>query len=208
MAHKASPSKRGISRRREIDPQTLGVNLFSADRKLVDDEVGKTGGTKSEVIRHIVHQWAIKKRLAPEVADTAQEPSLLSLQRKALAGIEDLRKELEAAVRQLKTSGQTQADLLELNETEFKRLFALGSSHYNLSAQSFSSVWAALYFIQRFIVEPTLARDQNQKNPKAAAAKEHLDARTEGMNLVEQMGETFQSPAKLEMVLIRPPSEG
>jgi hypothetical protein len=207
MARKASPRKLGITRRRDIDTQTIGVNLFTTDRRLVDDEVGKSGTTKSEVLRHIVHQWGIKKRLAPDVADTAQEPSLLALQKKALAELNETKRELQAVLRQLKETGQMQADSLALNETEFKRVIALGAAHYNLSAQSFSAVWAALYFLQHFIVEPTLAKDQQyQKNHKQIAAQAREDSRSEAMNLLEQMAETFQSPVPIEMVLIRPPS--
>ena len=80
MTRKAYPRRLGLSRRREIDPETIGTNLFVADRRLLDDEVGKKNTTRSELIRQIVHQWAIKKRLAPDAEDKGQEPKLVALQ--------------------------------------------------------------------------------------------------------------------------------
>src|SRR5438046_10651345 len=77
---KSNPGKLGLSRRREIDPETVGANLYAADRRLSDDEVGKKETTRSELIGQIVHQWAIKKRLAPDAADHAQEATLVALQ--------------------------------------------------------------------------------------------------------------------------------
>ena len=81
MTRKAYPRRLGLSRRREIDPETVGSNLFVADRRLLDDEVRKKNSTKSELVRQIVHQWAIKKRLAPDAEDNDQEPSLIFLQK-------------------------------------------------------------------------------------------------------------------------------
>src|SRR5712691_2855820 len=145
---KTSPSKRGIARRREIDPETIGTNLFASDKRFIDDEIGKKGTTRSEFLRLLVHDYVIKKRLAPDAADHAQEASLGAQQKKTAAAVGEVHKLLQGIQKQLREMGQTQADSLTLNETEFKRVVALGSAQYNLSAQSFSAVWAALYFLQ------------------------------------------------------------
>src|SRR5713226_8322191 len=102
MARKATPRKLGLSRRREIDPETVGTNLFVADRRLVDDEVGKKDTTRSELIRQIVHQWAIKKRLAPDAADNAHEPTLVVLQKQTVTELGEARKGIQILLAQLK----------------------------------------------------------------------------------------------------------
>src|SRR5438034_8069982 len=96
MTRKAYPRRLGLSRRREIDPETIGTNLFVADRRLLDDEVGKKKTTKSELMRQIVHQWAIKKRLAPDADDNDQEPSLIFLQKQTVTKLGEARNELQA----------------------------------------------------------------------------------------------------------------
>ena len=58
--------------------------MYAADRRLLDDEVGKKETTRSELIRQIVYQWAIKKRLAPDAADHTQEATLVALQKQIL----------------------------------------------------------------------------------------------------------------------------
>jgi len=209
MTRKATPRKLGLSRRREIDPETVGTNLYVADRRLLDDEVGKKGTTRSELIRQIVHQWAIKKRLAPDAADNAQEPSLLALQKKTVTELGEARKEIQTLLAQLKEATATQTDLLSLNETEFKRVLALDSAHYNLSAQSFTAVWAVLDFLQRFMVDPILANNpQHKPDPHAESVRQRRDARVEGLQMAERMDEQFQSPQPIQMVLISPPGEG
>ncbi len=209
MTRKAYPRKLGLSRRREIDPETVGTNLFVADRRLVDDEVGKKDTTRSELIRQIVHQWAIKKRLAPDAADDAQEPTLVLLQKQTVAELGEARKELQTLRAQLKEAAATQTDLLSLNETEFKRVLALDSAHYNLSAQSFTAVWAVLDFLQRFIVDPILANNpQHKSDPHAESVRQRRDSRVEGLQMAERMDEQFQSPQPIQMVLISPPGEG
>ena len=209
MTRKATPRKLGLSRRREIDPETVGTNLYVADRRLLDDEVGKKATTRSELIRQIVHQWAIKKRLAPDAADNTPEPSLLALQKKTVTELGEARKEIQTLLAQLKEATATQTDLLSLNETEFKRVLALDSAHYNLSAQSFTAVWAVLDFLQRFVVDPVLANNpQHKPDPHAESVRQRRDARVEGLQLAERMDEQFQSPQPIQMVLISPPGEG
>jgi len=209
MTRKAYPRRLGLSRRREIDPETVGSNLFVADRRLLDDEVRKKNSTKSELIRQIVNQWAIKKRLAPDADDKAQEPTLVALQKKTISELGEARKELQTLLTQFKEAATTQIDLLSLNETEFKRVLALDSAHYNLSAQSFTAVWAVLNFLQRFTVDPVLANDpQHKPDPHAESVRQRRDARVEGLQLAERMDEQFQSPQPIQMVLISPPGEG
>jgi hypothetical protein len=209
MARRATPRKLGLSRRREIDPETVGTNLYVADRRLLDDEVGKKGTTRSELIRQIVHQWAIKKRLAPDAADNTQEPTLVALQKKTVTELGEARKEIQTLLAQLKEATATQTDLLSLNETEFKRVLALDSAHYNLSAQSFTAVWAVLDFLQRFMVDPILANNPHHKpDPHAESVRQRRDARVEGLQMAERMDEQFQSPQPIQMVLISPPGEG
>jgi hypothetical protein len=209
MTRKAYPRKLGLSRRREIDPETIGTNLFVADRRLLDDEVRKKDTTRSELLRQIVHLWAIKKRLAPDAPDSAQERTLVALQKQTVTELGEARKEIQTLLAQLKEAAATQADLLSLNETEFKRVLALDSAHYNLSAQSFTVVWAALDFLQRFLVDPILANNpQHKPDPHAESVRQRRDARVEGLQMAERMDEQFQSPQPIQMVLISPPGEG
>jgi len=209
MTRKAYPRRLGLSRRRQINPETIGTNLFVADKLLLDDEVRKKKTTRSKLMREIVHQWAIRKRLAPDADDNAQETSLLALQKQTVSELGEARKELQTLLTQFKEAAATQTDLLSLNETEFERILALDSAHYNLSAQSFTAVWAALNFLQRFMVDPILANDpQHKPDPHAESLRQRRDARVEGLQLAERMDEQFQSPQPIQMVLISPPGEG
>jgi len=209
MTRKAYPRRLGLSRRRQINPETIGTNLFGADKLLLDDEVRKKKTTRSKLMREIVHQWAIKKRLAPDADDNAQETSLLALQKQTVSELGEARKELQTLLTQFKEAAATQTDLLSLNETEFKRVLALDSAHYNLSAQSFTAVWAVLNFLQRFMVDPILANDpQHKPDPHAESVRQRRDAQVEGLQLAERMDEQFQSPQPIQMVLISPPGEG
>ena len=83
--------------------------MFVADRRLLDDEVGKKNTTRSELIRQIVHQWAIKKRLAPDAADLAQEQRLSPLQKQTVTELGEARKEIKTLLAQLKEAAPMQA---------------------------------------------------------------------------------------------------
>ena len=74
-----------------------------------DDEVGKKETTKSELIRQTAHQWAIKKRLAPDAADLAQEQRLSPLQKQTVTELGEARKEIKTLLAQLKEAAPMQA---------------------------------------------------------------------------------------------------
>ena len=83
--------------------------MYTADWRLLDDEVGKKETTRSELIGQIVHQWAIKKRLAPDAADHAQEATLVALQKQTVTEPGEARKEIKTLLAQLKEAAAMQA---------------------------------------------------------------------------------------------------
>ena len=181
----------------------------SPDARTVDAEIDSlelsvlwyTEGTGDEDLKvHFFQRYS---------ADDAQEPTLVLLQKQTVAELGEARKELQTLLAQFKEAAATQTDLLSLNETEFKRVLALDSAHYNLSAQSFTAVWAVLDFLQRFMVDPVLANDpQHKPDPHAESVRQRRDARVAGLQMAERMDEQFQSPQPIQMVLISPPGEG
>jgi hypothetical protein len=204
MTSKRSPRKFGITRKREIDPETVGTQLYRADKRLLDEEVGKRGSNRSAVVRDFFHQVAMKKRLAPDTPDGAEEASLHALQKKTVAELAEARKELQSMLRLLREVKNFQEDSLELNETDFKRVFTLDSAHFNVSAQGFTLLWGILDLLQRFVANPMLARtEEHQANPNAESTRQLLDARTEGLHLLEQFSEQHHARESLEMGLLR-----
>ena len=186
-------------RRRRLD---RGQVIDAADRLVAERgwdaltmaALGEELGVKpSSLYRHVESVDAIR----------------LALQLRTVTELGEARKEIQTLLAQFKEAAATQADLLSLNETEFKRVLALDSAHYNLSAQSFTAVWAVLDFLQRFMVDPILANNpQHKPDPHAESVRQRRDARVEGLQMAERMDEQFQSPQPIQMVLISPPGEG
>lgn len=108
MTESIPPCKLGLSRRREIDVETVGAKLYAADRRLLDDEVGKKETTRSELIRQIVRQCAIKKRLAPD-ANRQRPGSNACRPAKAVTKFGEARKEIKTLLAQLKEAAAMQA---------------------------------------------------------------------------------------------------
>jgi hypothetical protein len=204
MTTKASPRRHKIPRKREIDPETIGTQLYRADKRFLDEEVGRRGTTRSECMRHAYHEYCVKRRLAPDAPEGAAEASLHALQKKTMAELTEARKEVQSILRLLREVKNFQEDSLELNETDFKRVFALGSAHFNVSAQGFTLLWAILDLMQRFVADPMLGRtEEHQANPNAESTRQLLDARTEGLNLLEQFSEQNHARESLQMFLLR-----
>jgi hypothetical protein len=194
-----------ISRKREIDPEGMSTNLFSADKQLLDDYVKRAGSTRAAMLREIVHNWATKERYAPG----GQDASLITLQKKAMSELNEARQEIQAILRLAKTSAESQGDLFNLTDTEFKRLFALTSTIYNVLAQALTLLWALVDLFQRYAVIPALRRDpQHQADPVGDADREIQDARAEGLQLAEMLGDKFQSPVQVQMDVFSPLGEG
>jgi hypothetical protein len=185
MTKSKSPNKRNNTLKRDIDPEPIGTNLFRADKRFLDEEVGRRGTSRSEVMRHGWHQYCVKRRLAPDTPDGAAEAALHAQQKKTVAELAEARKELQSAIRLLKEVKIIQEDSLALNETEFRRIFGLDSAHFNVSAQGFTLMWTILDFFQRFVADPMLAgTEEHQEDPHGESTRQVQEVRAEGLELL------------------------
>jgi hypothetical protein len=163
----------------------------------------KSHSSEAALIREIVHNWAIKKRLAPDVEDGTEETALIDLQREtktAVEGLADLLKRLVDT-----TSGY--GDLLTLNEAQVTHLTSVSNAHYNVTAQTFAALWALLEMFQRFQFEAQLHADQlppvdKDTHTKAVAITDNI--RAEGLRMVERLITACQSPQPIRMALVCP----
>ena len=77
MADEQSTKPKRTRRRplskRQLSAKVSFSNLWIPDRQLLLEIAAKRHVSEAELIREIVHQWAIKKRLAPDTEDGAEE---------------------------------------------------------------------------------------------------------------------------------------
>jgi hypothetical protein len=205
MAYKHFPSKRGIRRKREIDKETIGTNLYVADRRILDEEVGRKKSTRSAVLREVFHQYAMKKRLAPGAPEGAQETALMALQKKTAAELAEARREIADLLNEVRESRRFQEGVSELNGSELKHAAALSSAHYNVSAQTFAAIWALIHFVQCYSVDPLFAASaQVHGDAHAESVKQRDLAREIGLEMVGQMSDEFGSPVPVQIRLFDP----
>ena len=112
--------------------------------------------TDAELMRDIIHKWAVTTRLAPDTEEGAQEIALINLQKETKKVIEEAGQELSSLLKQLLEAVSTHGDLLSLNETQLNHVTSVADAHYNVSAQSFAALWSLVEMFQRFYVEKTL----------------------------------------------------
>ncbi len=200
MGRPRQQREQGVTRKKEIDKEVIGTCLYVADKTVLENEVKRTGKSKSEVVREVFHAYAMKKRFG--VMDT-DEATVASTMKKLLAEVTEARADIQAVAKQAKETTVSVEGLTELNTTEFKRVSDLGLANFNLASQVFTIVWAILDFFQRFVANPLLSKMPEHKDaPQQESARQIHDARTEGLQLVEKMSDDLRSPVKPEMVLI------
>ena len=223
----------GISRKKEISKAVTATKLWIADQQIFNEFVGRRHTTPAQLLRDIVHDWAVTIRVSGQAKDTiefagpirklhqqiiAEELAPLST---TLTIILELLNSSRLATPSanadtslvpsdqqdsaLLTILQRLADESETRKEELGRLRAFAVAHYMLSGQNFAATWAGLDFIQRYIAEPILRADPAHIKDSFQASITHRDdARLEGLQMVEQMSLEFHYPDEYQLILINP----
>jgi hypothetical protein len=232
------PTKRrrrsqSISHKKELAREVTGTLLWAADHALFHEFVGRRHTTPAELLRDIVHDWAVTIRVSGQAKDTMElagpvrklHQQIIAEQltpvNAALAAILDFLKtgsiplpsaNADTALvpsdnqdSALLTLLQRLAEELKKTKEELARLRAFAVAHYMLSGQNFAATWATLDFIQRYIAEPILRTDPAHNKDSFQASLTHRDdARLEGLQMVEQMSLEFHYPDEYQLILINP----
>lgn len=232
------PTKRrrrsqSISYKKELAREVTGTLLWAADHTLFHEFVGRRHTTPAELLRDIVHDWAVTIRVSGQAKDTMElagpvrklHQQIIAEQltpvNAALAAILDFLKtgsiplpsaNADTALvpsdnqdSALLTLLQRLAEELKNTKEELARLRAFAVAHYMLSGQNFAATWATLDFVQRYIAEPILRNDPAHNKDSFQASLTHRDdARLEGLQMVEQMSLEFHYPDEYQLILINP----
>jgi len=231
------PTKRrrrsqSISHKKELAREVTGTLLWAADHTLFHEFVGRRHTTPAELLRDIVHDWAVTIRVSGQAKDTMElagpvrklHQQIIAEQltpvNAALAAILDFLKtgsiplpsaNADTALvpsdhdSALLTLLQRLAEELKNTKEELARLRAFAAAHYMLSGQNFAATWATLDFVQRYIAEPILRNDPAHNKDSFQASLTHRDdARLEGLQMVEQMSLEFHYPDEYQLILINP----
>jgi len=222
-----------IAYKKELARETTGTSLWVADHALFYEFVARRHTTPAELLREIVHNWAITIRVSGQAKDTLEmagpirklHQQIVSEQLTEHLGpiITILRQMSTLTPPQLSANANTSmvpaehqdsalltllqklVEELESTKEELTLLKAFAAAHYMLSGQSFAATWATLDFMQRYVVSPVLKTDPVHKTDHFQASITHRDdARLEGLQMVEQMCLSFNYPAAYPFVLIKP----
>jgi hypothetical protein len=66
--------------KRQLSSKVTSSNLWIPDRQMFEETARKRHLTDAELMRDIIHKWAVTTRLAPDTEEGAQEIALLNLQ--------------------------------------------------------------------------------------------------------------------------------
>lgn len=204
MTRKPRGRNKPISRKKQLDKEVIGTLLYLDDKRILDQEVdqrNKAGEnvSRASVLRDVYHVHCMKERLSPE----EKEPLRATL-KKLAEELAATRAEVQTISKQTKEIATSHEDSLALNETEFKRIFVLDSANFNVSVQVFTLLWAVLDLYQTFVADPMLAQtEEHQANPTAESTRQLLEARTEGLELMERYSEQHHAREALDLGLIR-----
>jgi hypothetical protein len=196
-SQKPTKRKRSSLRKRQLASDVTATHLWIPDKQLFDEITKKRRTTCAELLRDIVHQWAVTTRLAPDTEEGAQEIALLNLQKETKTLLE----EAAAVLKQVLDTVSTHSDLLSLNETQLNHAVTVADAHYNVSAQSFAALWSVVEMFQRFYVERSLPE---APDPHTAAIAIRDDIRGEGLRMIETFGKLCESTTPIKMILIYP----
>src|SRR5260370_8063973 len=93
--------KRSPLTKRQLASKVTATNLWVPDKQLFDEMVKKRRKTDAELLREIVHHWAVTTRLAPDTEEGAQEIALLNFQKKPKKVVEELGQHFPPFLKQL-----------------------------------------------------------------------------------------------------------
>jgi hypothetical protein len=207
MADEQSTKPKRTRRRplskRQLSAKVSFSNLWIPDRQLLLEIAAKRHVSEAELIREIVHQWAIKKRLAPDTEDGAEEMALLDLQRDTKASLEAGLSDIASHLKRIVDATSGYGDLLSVNEAQLTHVTSVSNAHYQITAQTFAALWFIVEMMQRD-VEKSLSQNGGTKK-EAIAIRD--DMRVRGIHMLEKLITDCKSPQALVMALLCPSGE-
>ena len=190
--------------KRQLSAKVSYSNLWIPDKQLLGEIAKKRQMTDAELIREIIHQWAIKKRLAPDTDDGAEEVALIDLQRETKSAVETGIQEITERLNKLLLATSGFGDLLSLNEAQLTHIGNVSNTHYNITGQTFAAVWFLVEMTLRLGVEKSLPTD-NDRRKTAIALRD--DIRADGLRMLDKLIKESKSPQSLLMALLCPSGE-
>jgi len=234
MPSKPSPkgtrSKASNTHPKKQSKRTVATKLWIADDKLFHEVAARRDANPAELLRDIVHDWAVTFRLSRQAADTNEiEAPARKLDEQILA---DHLRPLSETVTQILSHITTFFDsqrfpksdcnppsvsqpgsgtfsfqsmttqLAGMNE-QLAALRAFAIAQYMLSGETFINTWAALSF-GRYIAEQFL-RAEFKNNYEDESKTRRDEARLDALEWLKQMTLALGYPAPFKPILWTPP---
>lgn len=204
-----SKKRRSPLGKRQLAAKANYAHLWIPDKRLLEEIAKKRHITTAELQREIIHLWAIKKRLAPDTEDGAEETALIDLQRETKAAVDAGIQQLTDLVNRLAHTTSGYGDLLSLNEAQLSHVMNTSNAHCNITAQTFAALWSLLELVQRFVIEPMLEDGKSgcldkEIHSKAVTGRDRI--REDAIRMVEALVKACKAPQPIMMTLIHPPA--
>jgi hypothetical protein len=210
--------------------RTVATHLWVADDKLFHEIAARRHDTPAELLRDIVHDWAVTFRLSRQGTDTNElEAPARKLDEQILVQhLRPLTETLTQILSQITTPFDSQtfpksdcdpppvsqpdagtfsihnltAELAGMNE-QLVALRAFAIAHYMLSGETFINTWAALSF-SRYIAEQFLMTEFKTTYEDEAKTRRD-EARLDALEWLKQMTLEFGYPAPFKPIRWTPP---
>ena len=213
-------SKNRAHFKKELSYETVSTRLWAADHALFLETAARRRTSPAELLRQLVHEWAITIRLSgqntdqPETAGPIRklheqilaeqlEPinqtlaiicERLNVPALAIAKAQDGADPAPDAASALMPMMRRVTEDMETALQKLSRLKMFTIAQYNLSAQTFAANWAVLDFIRRDLVEPRLETQfECEDNPTITALVEGKESWNVGLEIVKHLAFHFKS---------------
>src|SRR5258706_10357709 len=98
LSDKKKRKRRSPFTKRLLSQDATSTHLWVPDKRLFDEITKKRRTTPSELLRDIVHQWALTKKLARDTKEGQQKIDLINLQRETKEKVDELSTLIERLV--------------------------------------------------------------------------------------------------------------
>jgi hypothetical protein len=123
--------------KRQLAADLTATRLYIPDRLLFQETARRKHLTDAELLRDIVHRWAVVERRAPGTQEDLKEQVLIDLQKETLVKLDAGLKSIADHLGLLVDGSARFGDLLNLNEVQLTRLINASEGHHNVSAERF-----------------------------------------------------------------------
>ncbi len=215
--------------------KSVATKLWAADDKLFHEIVGRRSTKPAELLREIVHDWAVTFRLSREAKDPNELAAPIRKAHEQILAeqLRPLNETLGTILSQMTTFSQSEkfanidtnlaalrqsdseifsllqslSEELASTKEQLAELRAFAVAHYVLSGQSFSVIWAILEFTQYLAEQFLMNQPEFKKNYLEVATTRRDEARSDGLELVQRMSIKVGYPNQFHLILFDPPEE-